>query len=327
MIDLMYPFNDEYDETQPAGTANPGGGMATKGIAVQEALSKWYHVNLIRDFKELTSNMLIIEPLTPRLLNRDMNEWVEQLKACSAKKILYCSEMEIARWSPKTFADITEAVDIVTANTDYQKSIIRTLSAGQVKPYKLCDPINTKLFAPRKKKPIVFSAGRISHIKNSQFLIDVFRAVKSELKVETAYYGAADLWGNKPDPFDTFIEAEIKATVDTFSGNISREKLASKFSRALIYISKTTHDVYSSTHAEILSTENISLGGGHLLFTERPGISGLKTVDDFVYAIEKVLALPKKQIKQKGREGRDYILKECGYKAFLKQFQRIVHAL
>lgn len=202
MIDLLYPvYFETFDPNLSAGEKNPGGGMATKVLSVKQVLSSRYLVNLVGDIRDVVSNVVVIEPLTPRLSleEKDFDEWLNQLKACSAKKILYCSEMEICRWSPNFFNEIVALVDVVTANTKYQESIIRTLSGGKVNPAFLCDPIDEFLFQPlQPKKVSIFGAGRISTIKNSEFYIELFKGIKkilvAKLKPHTS---AQQIYGDK----------------------------------------------------------------------------------------------------------------------------------
>ena len=104
MIDLMFPFFD-YNPNERSGLSNPGGGMPTKLIAVRDVLSRRYILNIIQRFEEVKNDVLIIEPLTPRLADLDFEEWIEALHACKAKKILYCSEMEVCRWAPRLFRE------------------------------------------------------------------------------------------------------------------------------------------------------------------------------------------------------------------------------
>lgn len=330
MIDLMFPIAfANYDPHAASGEKNPGGGMATKTLAVRQVLSQRYIVNLIQDFGDVQSDVLVIEPLTPRLLGLNLEEWVEKLHACDAKKILYCSEMEVSRWAPRTLRRVFEAVDVVTANTKYQKDLIWTLSEGQVQPHYLCDPIDESLFRPSAKKTCrVFSAGRIAKVKNSGFLIGVFRKLKTRFGelIETAYFGSAKLWGFG-EPEDSRIQGQIESSVDFFLGGISRSQLAYLFGESLIYVSKSTHDVYSSTHVETLSAGCISVGGGHPFYRGRPGIAGLKSVNEFVDAVGSLLEKSPADLDKMGQESRDYVLKHCGFEAFLGQFQRVMQEL
>ena len=327
MIDLMFPFFD-YNPNERSGLSNPGGGMPTKLIAVRDVLSRRYILNIIQRFEEVKNDVLIIEPLTPRLADLDFEEWIEALHACKAKKILYCSEMEICRWAPRTFQRIMEGVDLVTANTKYQANLIKTLSGNEIQPFRLCDPIDEMLFCPSKKRLHVFSAGRVSKDKNSDFLIDVFKKGPKVWgpSVQTAYFGSATLWGHA-NPIDIQIEREIESCVDYFEGGVSRNNIARLFGESLIYFSKTKHDVYSSTHVEILSSGCLSTGGGHPMFRERPGISGLRTAKDFIKAIQSLLKTSPSEIDKLSCKSRDYVLRHCGFEAFQNQFDKIIQEL
>lgn len=334
MFDFMFP-RFSYDESGSVGQQNPGGGMATKRKALEKVLSERYFFDWITDFSEVKHPILIIEPLILRLnhsrphtmdLDTWAQQWVETLSDCRARKILYCSEKEITRWSPNLFSQILENVDVVTANTSYQMDLIWTLSKGERYPYYLCDPIDTELFQPSPlKKHRVFGAGRIAKFKNTEFLIEVFKAVKAHFgdAVETAYFGNASLWG-LAESLDDKIADALKNCVDFYKGGISRATLARLFGESLFYISKTTHDVYSSTHAEVLASGCISIGGGHPLFGERPGIAGLKTVADYVKVLEGLLSEPEAARNQRQAASRAYVEEHCGFEAFHRQFKAVL---
>lgn len=336
MFDFMFPIFT-YDESRAAGSGNPGGGMATKQKSLHKVLSERYFFNWITSFEEVTMPILIIDPLVIRIAERNSDDddntrtekWIEGLENCRAKKILYCSEMEIARWSPRTFQRIFENVDVVTANTNYQRSIIWTLSNGSCYPYHLCDPIDDELFAPAThKKNRIFSAGRISKFKNTDFLTEAFKEIKKAFgnDIETAYFGNAEMWG-EADAIDNKIASEIKTAVDLYLGGINRAYLARLFGESLIYVSKTRHDVYSSTHAEILAAGCISLGGGHPVFRERPGIDSLTTPSSYVKAIGDILYASDEQIADWQAESREYIEKHCGFEAFHKQLKAVLETV
>ena len=334
MFDFMFP-RFAYDESGSVGQQNPGGGMATKQKALDKVLSERYFFNWITDFSEVKHPILVIDPLILRMNNSrpdtmDLetwtSQWVEDLAACPAKKILYCSEQEPGRWSPNLFSQILEHVDVVTANTAYQTSLIWTLSNGERYPYYLCDPIDTELFHPSPvKKPRVFGAGRIAKFKNTEFLIEVFKAIKTRFgdAIETAYFGNASLWG-LANSIDDKIAGVLKNCVDFYRGGISRATLARLFGESLFYISKTTHDVYSSTHAEALASGCISIGGGHPLFQERPGIAGLKTVVDYVNTVEQLISESEAQCNERQATSRGYVEEHCGFEAFHRQFKAVL---
>ena len=334
MFDFMFP-RYSYNESGAVGQQNPGGGMATKQKALDKVLSERYFFNWITDFSEVKHPILIIEPLILRLNNSrphtmDLETWTEQwlkeLSMCRARKILYCSEQEIVRWSPNLFSQILEEVDVVTANTAYQKHLIWTLSNGGRYPHYLCDPIDTELFQPSPvKKARIFGAGRIAKFKNTEFLIEVFKAIKTHFgdAVETAYFGNASLWG-LADSIDDKIADALKNCVDFYRGGISRVSLARLFGESLFYISKTTHDVYSSTHAEALASGCISIGGGHPLFQERPGIAGLKTVADYVNIVEQLISESEEQCNERQVASRAYVEEHCGFEAFHKQLKSVL---
>ena len=329
MIDLMFPlYLTAYNPYEKAGVNNPGGGMSTKLLSVMNVLSQRYLVNVVESFDAVSSGILVIEPLTPRMLNLDIDVWLQELRAVNAKKVLYCSEMEVVRWSPNTLLEVLDCVDVVTANTAYQKQIIWALSKGECYPLRLCDPIDDTLFRPGQvKAPRVFSAGRVSKDKNSDFLATAFSEIKSLMGegVETAYYGSATLWG-EAEPEEIGIEHKLADTVDVYRAGMPRNELASLFGESLIYLAKSKHDVYSSTHVECLASGCVTVAGGHPLYAERPGIAGLDTAKDFAKAVQELLDA-EDQLETLCEDSRNYVIQHCGFSAFLSQFNAVLEVL
>lgn len=63
------------------------------------------------------------------------------------------------------------------------------------------------------------------------------------------------------------------------------------------------------------------------MFTERPGFSGLRTVESFLEVIELLLSSPESELKNMQRNSRHYVCDNCGFKAFLRQFDLVMQEL
>lgn len=70
------------------------GGMHTKVDRVQRAAGLIYRINVVSDISQLRSEFVLIEPL---FFQMEGNFDLEALRNHPAKKVLYCSEMEVFR--------------------------------------------------------------------------------------------------------------------------------------------------------------------------------------------------------------------------------------
>ena len=131
MIDYLVP--EFFVNPSPGGS----GGMHTKVDRVRRAVGSIYRLHVGSDLSEMQSDFLLIEPLYFRMSQMfeteedsedlDFRGWseryLEALSAHPATKILYCSEMEVFRWTGQFRKELLEICNAVTCNSDYQASL------------------------------------------------------------------------------------------------------------------------------------------------------------------------------------------------------------
>ena len=145
------------------------GGMHTKVDRVQRAAGSIYRINVVSDISEIRSDFVLIEPLFFRMEERfDL----DALRDHPAKKVRYCSEMEMFRWTGQFRKELLDICDVVTCNCDYQESLFTAV--GIKDPYRLIDPIPESEFVPLEKRLQVVGMGRVS----SAYLYDRLKASK-----------------------------------------------------------------------------------------------------------------------------------------------------
>lgn len=253
--------------------------MHTKVDRVNRAASSIYQLHVGSDLSSMRSEFLLIEPLYFRM---EENFDLDALRLHRAKKILYCSEMEVFRWTGGFRKALLEICDVVTYNCDYQASLFTTI--GIKNPQRLIDPIPEADFVPSEKHLKVVAMGRISEIKGSPFIAELFK-ILSPLPVETAYVGGATLWGDATET-ELALEAEIKGYADYFFQNIYPTDVPKPLTDATYFVGSSMHDVFSSSHAEALMSGCVSIGGEHPIYAERPGFSGYTDPGAVVETIE-----------------------------------------
>ena len=148
MIDYLVP--NFFINPSPDGS----GGMHTKVERVCQAVSSTYRLQVSSDLSEMRSEFLLIEPLYFRMSQAFETENgiadLEALRAHPATKILYCSEMEVFRWTGQFRKELLEICDAVTCNSDYQASLFEALNIPN--PHRLIDPIPADAFQPLPKR-------------------------------------------------------------------------------------------------------------------------------------------------------------------------------
>ena len=253
------------------------GGMHTKVDRVRRAVGELYEVHVISDLSSLRSDFVLIEPLYFRMSGISA---LDGLRSHPATKILYCSETEVLRWTGRFRKELLEICDVVTCNCDYQASL--STAVGIQNPYRLIDPIPEDEFQPLTKQMQVVAMGRISEIKGSAFVAELFRLL-ADTPIETVYVGGSKLWGEAAAG-DLVLEAEIRDYTDIFYENVLPRYVPEAIGAASFFVGSTIYDVFSSCHAEALMSGCISIGGEHPIYVERPGFT-VKTAEATVDVI------------------------------------------
>ena len=332
MIDYLVP--DFFISPSPDGS----GGMHTKVERVRQAVGSIYRLHVGSDLSEMRSDFLLIEPLYFRMSQMfeteddsedlDFRDWsgrhLEALRAHPATKILYCSEMELFRWTGGFRKALLEICDAVTCNSDYQASLFKAL--GILNPYRLIDPIPADQFKPLPKRLQVVAMGRISEIKGSPFIAELFKAL-APTPMQTVYVGGAGLWGEASE-VDLALEAEIREYTDVFHQNILPSFVPKAIGGAAFFVGNTIHDVFSSCHAEALMSGCISIGGEHPIYAERPGFT-VKTaqaaVDMIAQLTNDFLEIPDQKQGQRARQWAEQHLSFDCFKGQLTDLLRMYY--
>ena len=306
MIDYLVPDFFAHLSTKHSG------GMHTKVDRVRRAVSELYEIRVISDLSSIRSEFLLIEPFYFRMSGINT---LDELRSHPATKILYCSETEVFRWTGRFRKELLEICDVVTCNCDYQASLSKAV--GIQNPYRLIDPIPEDEFQPLTKQMQVVAMGRISEIKGSAFIAELFRLL-SDTPIETAYVGGAKLWG-EANAGDLMLEAEIREYTDTFYENILPRYVPEAIGAASFFVGSTIYDVFSSCHAEALMSGCISIGGAHPIYAERPGFT-VKTAQDAVNMIAQLTNNFKEIPDQKqGQDARHWAEQHLSFDCFKDQ--------
>ena len=318
MIDYLVPkFFIDSD-------AYGSGGMHTKVERVHQAVGSIYRLHVGADLSEMGSEFLLIEPLYFRMSQmlgtEDGIANLEALRAHPATKILYCSEMEVFRWTGRFRKALLEICDAVTCNSGYQASLFKALNITN--PHRLIDPIPADKFLPLPKRLQVVAMGRISEIKGSPFIAELFKRLEPT-PIETVFVGGARLWGEASET-DIALEDEIREYTDVFHQNILAPFVPKAIGAAAFFVGNSIHDVFSSSHAEALMSGCISVSGEHPIYAERPGFRS-KTVDGVVATIQKLTkGFQKLPDPQLGESAREWAVHNLSFETFTTQLTTLL---
>ena len=300
------------------------GGMHTKVERVRQAVGSIYQLQVGSNFSEMRNDFLLIEPLYFRMSQMLATEGgiedLDALRAHPATKILYCSEMEVFRWTGRFRKELLEICDVVACNSDYQASLFEALNITDT--HRLVDPIPADAFRPLPKRLQVVAMGRISEIKGSPFIAELFKRL-GPTPIETVFVGGAGLWGEASET-DLALEEEIREYTDVFHQNILSQFVPKAIGAAAFFVGNSIHDVFSSSHAEALMSGCISICGQHPIYAERPGF-GARNVDGVVETLQKLTKgfqeLPDPQL---GQAAREWAVQNVSFETFISQLTELL---
>ncbi|MDE0686178.1 MAG: hypothetical protein OXI63_24900, partial [Candidatus Poribacteria bacterium] len=334
VIDYLVPsFLMDGDLEKPASASNPSGGLRTKIHSVKMALQNQYQVNVCDSVEACEGNFLLIEPHCFHVETdhdrETKSQLIQEVHNHEAAKILYCSGVEVLRWSGNQVNRVGAAIDAVTANCPYLLNVLNVLNIEKPSVM-LIDPVDEDFFSPAMEKQLeVVAMGLVSRIKQTEFIIELFHALQAT-PIRTVYLGNASLWGNAIKENELVwkgsleLEQKLRDVTDLFVGGTTRSIVAQVLSKASIYVGNTIHGTYVASQVESLMSGCLSITGHHLIYSERPGITKLKEVPEFVSAIQNATnnfqEVPSRKIQS---ESRTWALKHCSFARFREQLSGI----
>ena len=335
-IDILSPLHFTRLNVEAArGHANAGGGMSCLMNAARATLSNRYQVNVCTEISELQSDLVIIDALfianrIAKDTRRDIapEQSIAELQKDKArhrhrKYLLWCAEMSAFRWLPAVRRDITTLVDGIAVTDPYVWQLFK--GVGITPLGYLCDAINPDLFRLVKKEMTVTGVGALKHIKNIDWIIEVFKLLEGKMK--RTYLGSAALWSHEERSEDRALIPKIEAVTEEYYPNASPIEVAYHNAQAAFAVNDTWHDCSSRSNEELLMSGVISIHGRHPLFKPRPGFS-VKTADEAVAKIaeltENFTRLPDPKLHEQSRQ---WALANVSTHKFMEQFENLVRYL
>ena len=328
---LASPHFTNFSVESKRGPHNSGGGMSVLIDAIRSCLMDRYVVNVCTSLSQLSGKICIVETcfFTSNIEDEDflgaVKSRIEQLRTKREKEgifvVLLCAEMTFHRLRPEAQRLLLKSLDAFMVTDPYIYELLRAI---EVTPTGyLCDAINPDLFRPAEKELSVIAVGALKHIKNADYIFEVFQQLEGKMK--RIYMGSAALWGADQRPEDQNLVEKVEACTEEYYPNASSVEVAYRCAPAAFAVNDTWHDCSSRSNEELLLAGVISLGGMHPLFRPRPGFFGLRTPEA---CVEKIAALtngftelPDPSLFE---ESRHWALEHVSTNRFVKQFESIV---
>jgi glycosyltransferase involved in cell wall biosynthesis len=302
--------------------------------AIESMLKRCYQINVCGEISELSAPVCLVETCWFMSNIHDKNYWgaVEDRlhrfkldKQESGRKVMLLNaELSPFRLPGKHRDLLLEVVDVWVVTDPYLHNILKAID---ITPHGfLCDCINPDLFRPAEKELSVIAIGALKHIKNIDWIVEVYEHLE-DTGIKRMYLGGAALWSAEVLDEDVKLIHAIEETTDVFIQNASSIEVAYHTAHAAFAVNNTWHDCSSRANEELLMSGVISLHGDHPLFEGRPGFK-VKTPEE---AVEKIFELtdgfeqlPDPKLHEASRQ---WALKKVSSDVFMTQFEDAVRSI
>ena len=315
-------------------------GMRTKTSAVQLSLNCEMITDLsnANDTSDLLVEVLALKARTDELdaLNeecRESGDWEYKLIKCreilhqriddvlnyKGRKFLLCSEMELLRMVPNVRDKLLGGIEGVMASCRYQSRLLRMIG---IKSTIVREPINEYLFYPNHKKNQVVSVGSVKHVKGTQKIIDVFKALEGK-GIRRVFVGSPVTWGylesGKMFKTDMDLYNQLQEVCDEFYDAAPVTVIARILGESKLYLNFAPHETCSRTGMEAMLCGVGILAGDHPLWKEYPCIkTGIDSVESCVELIMGADEIDSEFI-------RNWALDNISFKAFSRNIKNVLN--
>ena len=339
MIDyLTHPKFLAYDPSilpsqQPCGS----GGMHVKTRWVLDALQDIYpRTRGIADSSEIEADTVLIEPIRFALPimaaeseNRDYenNEMLlDGLKQHKGRKVLFCTEFSMLRIAPALRAELLNTCHLVTASCEFIRQLFKYININT--NHILRDPISPICFAEtdyKSRRPEIIATGNISWQKNSQQLIEVFKALANVVK--RVYIGSASLWYDATnDPVQQRLQEELYKHTDEVIKECTLQPLITRFQQSRFGLWLAWHDATATAVHQMIASGTLITAANHGLAAEIP-VWTASGVQAQVQAINQLVSEPNQNLEEQSARVKDWATNHVSYTAFYDQIQQVLKAI
>lgn len=315
----------------PRGIHNSGGGMAVLLNGILSTLKARYDINTYDKVEDLSAPLCIVEPCffcansgrvgeDRKSIDEHLDAFAKARAKLGFKSVLFTAEKSLLRIRNAHRATLLSMMDGLYVTCPYITNFLKTI--GIYPDGLLCDCISADLFRPAPKDLSVIAVGALKHIKNIDWIIEVFHLLKG--KIKTIYLGGAGLWSSEQRPEDMILVSQIQQAADVHISNAASVEVAYHCNHASFAVNDTWHDCSSRSNEELLMSGVISVHGNHPLFVGRPGFkvnTPQEAADIIGELTNNFTELPDPALNQASR---DWALKHASEDCFINQFGRML---
>ena len=318
------------------GHQNSGGGMGCLMNSTRATLLQRYPVNMTSDIAKLRGDIVIIDCIYIAMYHmqnapedRSTSRYIYDLLTSDRdanphrKYILWCAEKSFLRLEPELRKELSVFVDSIYVTCPYIRDLFLALNA--VPTGLLSDGIDEYLFKPAPKEMTVTAVGALKHIKNIDWILEVYHLLEGK-NIKRIYMGGADLWSVESRPEDLSLISRIEAATDEYFPNASPVDVAYQNAHAAFAVNDTWHDCSSRANEELLLSGVISIHGQHPTFESRPGFTvrePQEAVDVMAELTDDFTKLPDPQLHE---DSRNWALKHVSSTKFMQQFENLMRS-
>ena len=314
-----------------------GGGIHVKTYSVLEALKQVYpRTRGIADSSEIQADTVLIEPMRFALpiiagdgADRDYENnhaLLTGLKECKSRKVLFCTEFSLLRMAPALRNEVVKVCDLVTTSFEFQRRLFKYININS--NHILRDPISPMFLGNtdyKNRRTEVIATGNVSWEKNSQQVIEVFKALKGVVK--RVYVGSASFWYDATnDPLQQRLQEELYKHTDEVVKECTLQQLAARFQQSRFGLWVAWHDTTATAVHEMLASGMLVTAAKHGLASEIP-VWSASGVSSQVEAIKRLLGESDAALDEESKRASKWIKENASYEAFHKQVQQVLKAV
>ena len=232
--------------------------------------------------------------------------------------------------APALRNEVVAVCDLVTTSCEFQRRLFKyiNINSNHISNHILRDPIPPMGFGEsdyKSRRTEVVATGNVAWEKNSQQVIEVFKALKGVVK--RVYVGSASFWYDATDnPVQHRLQEELYKHSDEVIKECTLQQLATRFQHSRFGLWVAWHDTTATAVHEMLAAGMLVTAAKHGLASEIPvwSSSGVRAQ---VEAIKRLLAESDANLEEQSKRVSKWIDDNASYEAFHKQVQQVLKAV
>ena len=330
---LTHPKFVDYDESLLPSQQTGGGGMHTKTTRVLKALRVLYpRTRIIVNSSEIDAETVLIESLRFALAMPEtaeehayesINEVLGGLSKHRGAKIIYCSELSLARMPPDFLSQLISVSTAVTTNCKFLARVLKYYAIDTT--HHLCDPIHPlfkNVIDWKSRETAILACSNISWQKNTPHLIQLFKSLNGLVK--RIYIGSANLWydtSGETEPQQ--LQEELYKNTDEVVKEATTQHISTLLQRIKFGAFVNIHDTFATALMEMLSCGLLVTAAKHGLCAEVP-VNAQSGIESQRHVIVDLLSRSDDELEAQSRAISKWAEDNVSFEAFHRQLLNIL---